>query len=77
MKRSVYTLQFELIALTSPLKGRLVIQFSRFFLANLVLMAVLHLGFCLLCVLFIHESFHPLLPSDTMCLRLHFMNVKP
>lgn len=73
----MYTLQFELIALTSPLKGRLVIQFSRFFLAIVALMAVVHLGFCLPCVLFIHESFHPLLPCDTMYLRLHFMNVKP
>lgn len=43
----------------------------------LVLMDVLDLGFCLPCVLFIHESFHLFLPSDTMCLRLNFMNVKP
>lgn len=78
VKYSVHLLQFELITLISLFeKADWQYGSEGFLVQRSVLTAVLDIGFCSPCMLFIHESLSSLLPSDTMCLRLHFMNANP
>lgn len=73
---SAFTTVWADISGQSPYKGSLAIWFRRLFHA-IFSFGAFRIQICSLCMLFIQESLSSLLPSGIMCLRLHFMNVKP